>query len=294
MASFSERTGITPTRVEIQRDDMDAALRNSLWNVVYTMLETPLNGGLADAHRECRELFETLWSAFFKLPVHEISTFRSERLIATLREPFLIVWPWWKVYDFLEFLPTTFRGARHYTSDRGAQLRGYLNGALEREMSAYRFVDERLVPITDAVEIETIDQAVNATTPEPWTGYLRAALALLTERSEPDFAGSIRESTRAVEAVCRHITQDPHATMGDVFEHLNVRPSMRDAVAAFCGSTNDTLSPAGTNGNHRTPDFAEAKLTLVTCAAFVNYALQKSSTGDVSRAPGPRSAHPIR
>ena len=144
MASFSERIGITPTRVEIQRDAMDAALRNSLWNVVYTMLETPLNGGLADTHRECRELFETLWSAFFKLPVHEISSFRSERLIATLREPFLIVWPWWKVYDFLEFLPTAFRGARHYTPDRGAQLRGYLNGALEREMSAYRFVDDRL------------------------------------------------------------------------------------------------------------------------------------------------------
>ena len=69
---------------------------------------------------------------------------------------------------------------------------------------------------------------------------------------------------------------------------------MRDAVAAFCGSTNDTVSLSGTNGNQRTPDFAEAKLTLVTCAAFVNYALQKSSTGDVSRAQGRHSPRPTR
>jgi hypothetical protein len=253
MASFSERMRILPTRMAVQRADMDAPLRNSLWNVVYTMLETPLNGRHESAHRECRELFETVWSGFLKQPVHEISSFRSERLIATLREPFLIVWPWWKVYDFLEFLPSAFRGARHYTPERGAELHEYLNRVLEREMSAYRFVDGELVAITDEVEIEAIEHAVNVSTPDPWVSHLRAALELLTDREQPAYERSIEESVLAVDTLCRTLGRDA----GDALEAL--------PRAARTG-----------NGNGP-PGFAEAKYVLVTCSGFVNFLLEKSA-----------------
>jgi hypothetical protein len=296
MAMFSERIGITPTRVAVQRGDMDAALRNSLWNVVYTMLETPLNARFDDAHRECREVFETVWGAFLKQPVHEIHNFRSERLIATLREPFLIVWPWWKVYDFLEFLPTAFRGARHYTPARGVQLREYLNGVLEREMSAYRFVGAQLVPITDAVEIEAVEHAVNASRSEEWTDHLRTALALLTDRGGSDYARSMREAVLAVDALCRFISNDDHATVEDVLDLLELRSSMGQAFAALFGATTDAVGWAG-NGVDRGPDFADAKFMLVAASSFVNFALQQVRDGrseDASPARARRSPNPIR
>jgi hypothetical protein len=251
MASFSERMRIIPSRMAVQRADMDAPLRNSLWNVVYTMLESPLNGRHESAHRECRELFETVWAGFLKQPVHEISSFRSERLIATLREPFLIVWPWWKVYDFLEFLPSAFRGARHYTPERGRELHDYLNRVLEREMSAYRFVDGELVAITDEVEIEAIEHAVNVSAPDRWVSHLRSALELLTDRREPDYERSIEESVLAVDTLCRNLGRDA----GDALEALP-----------------RTIRNGNGNG---APGFAEAKYVLVACSGFVNYLLEK-------------------
>jgi len=284
MATFSERIGITSTRMEIQRDRMDDPLRNSLWNVVYTMLETPLNGRFEDAHRECRELFETMWSAFLKQPVHEINNFRSERLIATLREPFLIVWPWWKVYDFIEFLPTAFRGARHYTPERGGELRSYLNVVLEREMSAYRFVGAQLTEVTDAVEIEAVGHAVNTTQPEPWTALLRSALGYLTDRDGPDHARSLRDSTLAVEAVARQLTGRDDATVEDLLALIDVRPSVREAMSTLFGSSADASVWRGGNGTHRPPDFADAKLMLVAASSFVHYALHKVSTEEAARA----------
>jgi hypothetical protein len=270
MVSFSQRMRISPTRVEIQRDGMDDLLRNSLWNVVYTVLETPLgdrNPYVHDAHRECREVFETLWTAFFKVPVHEIHTFSSERLIATLREPFLIVWPWWKVYDFLEFLPSAFRGARYYTPSRGVELRQYLNVVLEREMSAYRFVDDVLTPITDVIEIETIEHAVNAATPEPWVTHLRSSLAHLSSRAHPDYVHAIEEAMLSVSAVCQGVAHDPKATVADVIDHLDIRPAMRDAFARLYAWEPSGIDP---------PGFAEAKFMLVACSGFVNFVLQKT------------------
>jgi hypothetical protein len=229
---------------------MDAPLRNSLWNVVYTVLEAPLNRRYDDAHRECHELFETLWTGFLKQPVHEISNFRSERLIATLREPFLIVWPWWKVYDFIEFLPTAFRGAHHYTPEGGRELRQYLNLVLEREMSAYRFVEGQLQPVTDAVEIEAIEHAINATMPEPWVVHLRSALTLLTDREHADYEQSIRESMLAVDSLCQRVGRDPDESL----------PTMPHLMS---------------NGS-APPGFAEAKYMLVSCAGYVNFLLQKT------------------
>ena len=61
---------------------------------------------------------------------------------------------WYEVYDFLEFVVNNFP-----TEPLNAQFLSRCNAILEREMAAYRFVDRRIIPIIDEVEVEAIEAA---------------------------------------------------------------------------------------------------------------------------------------
>jgi hypothetical protein len=105
-----------------------------------------------DRNRELWVLSRALWLAYFKSPIDTLKSDWRE-VLSQLRSYFFKA-SWNEVYDFTEFVVGAypragFREAFCVESNR----------ILEREKSAYRFVNEVLTRIVDEVEIEEIEVA---------------------------------------------------------------------------------------------------------------------------------------
>jgi len=98
---FSQHKGITPVRVEIQRESMDEPLRNKLWSAA-TLLFFDLVDSNAVRDSNFGTIMGRLWLHFFKLPLDTLPpTWFS--VIAEIRGRFF-KWDWYEVYDFVEAL----------------------------------------------------------------------------------------------------------------------------------------------------------------------------------------------
>ena len=152
---------------------------------------------------------------------------------------------------------------------------GFFNRILEREYVGYRFVGGYITPITDSVEIKTIDEAVSAEH-NSVREHIEKALRLLSDRESPDYANSIKESISAVERMCS-IIMGKSTTLGDALSKLQskgvtINSQMKSAFDKLYAYTNGA-SGIRHAGQLDGPDatFAEAKFMLVSCSAFVNY-----------------------
>lgn len=71
-------------------------------------------------------------------------------------------------------------------------------------MSAYRWIDREFVPITDEEQISALEAALGNPLAQV-RGHLSKALALVSDRDNPDEGNSIKESISAVESLCSAI-----------------------------------------------------------------------------------------
>jgi len=158
---------------------------------------------------------------------------------------------------------------------------------LERENSAYRFVDGVITEITSEDEIKSIEEALKKTSKLSGIyGHLSKALELLSDRKNPDYRNSIKESISAVEGMCQILANDPNATLGKALSIIDKKQSLHTALkkgfSSLYGYTSaaDGIRHAMLEESHLT--FVDAKYMLVTCTAFINYMLGKASELGVS------------
>lgn len=274
---FSERIGIVPVSNIIQMDSMNDELRNSLWNMMYT-LEFNRDGFMNDVMGSHRfvvkdavviEFSKQVLSDFFKKPLDEIPYYNSEKLGA-IREYFFGC-PWFEVYEFIEFCIGFF----------GEGLEGPLNSILERELSGYRIIDQKFVPVSDRVEIESIQAAVSC---EVFPGaklHLRTALDLLSNKTSPDYRNSIKESISAVESACCTITGKVSASLGEALSSVAkahpLHKALKEGFQRLYGYTSDGDGIRHAMLEESTLTQADAIYFLVSCSAFINYLVVKTS-----------------
>jgi hypothetical protein len=116
----------------------------------------------------------------------------------------------------------------------------FCNMILEREMSAYRFVDGVVVQLTAEEEIAEIEQVLNAPVPlKPVSTHLRTALDLLSDRTKPDYRNSIKESISAVESICNLITGGKD-TLGDALKKVETTVAIHPALKKASSISMDT------------------------------------------------------
>lgn len=159
-----------------------------------------------------------------------------------------------------------------------------VNEYLKREYIGYRFVDGQLTPITDDIEIEAINQAINIKY-EPVHIHLSKANKLMADRNAPDYENSIKESISAVEALCEILTEikGKEATLGKMLKLLDdrgieIHSGLKSAFNVLYGYTSDAngIRHAGNIGGPAST-FEEAKYMLVSCSAFINYLIGVSA-----------------
>lgn len=279
---FADRHGIVPDNTVMQVDDLDERSRVALVNTLGNIWQA-IHGEYAKRGSRISEWEDFLRSILSNVYMRILDFSRrpdNEAVLDMLRDTILED-NYALVFSMLEFVAKELQkllDALIYNND--GLVYEALNGAFERELVGYRFVNSLVIPITDETELNEINQALaddsNA------RDHLRKAAKLFSDRDAPDYANSIKESISAVEALCANITgvTGKDSTLGRTLQHLKdagvaIHPALQRAFSNLYGYTSDAtgIRHAGQiDGESAT--FTEAKFMLVACSAFVNYLLE--------------------
>jgi hypothetical protein len=191
---------------------------------------------------------------------------------------------WYKVYDFVEFVANNYHP--EWVNDQNKMFMISCNSILERELPAYRFVGGILSRITAEEEIAEVDKALEETDSiKPINVHIKRAIELFADKKKPDYRNSIKESISAVEAICNLIIGNDHSTLGGALKKIEskvvIHPALKSAFSALYGYTSSADGIRHALLDQSKLDFEDAKFMLVSCSAFVNYLMIKSSKAGI-------------
>ena len=171
-------------------------------------------------------------------------------------------------------------------SRRTKAFKSFCNSVLERENSAYRFVDDYVTEITSASEIQSVEEALEAVSSMSGVkAHLSTAVELLSDRKNPDYRNSIKESISAVEGISQIMTGKPKATLGEALAILESSGSLHGALkrgfSALYGYASDADGIRHAMLDEASLTFTDAKYMLIVCTAFINYVLGKAADLDL-------------
>lgn len=255
---------------------MDAELRNRLWNALRNLFPKSL-AGYKFTHRDNFSLAafcRTLWHEYFKKPTDSIPEWPDEAT-AQIREYFFNC-QWYEVYDLVEFVVGKASSSFNFVPNMQM-----IDEVLASELSAYRFVGNKLAPISSEQEKQAIDRAMTQTFDAFSTTYehLQQAVTLLARKPAPDYRNSIKESISAVEALCAVVTGNPKATLGQALKVIDaaapLHGALRSGFEKLYGYTSDANGIRHALMEDAQLNQEDAIFMLVACSAFVSYVIAK-------------------
>lgn len=281
MRLFSQRKGFKSVKNRIQKDSMDSDLRNGLWNLLKLFYWDKVKASYLDSpqNEAIETLFTRLWFRHFKEPLDNLPKYwpKSYEII---RKRFF-KFKWWEVYDFIEFVANNYP-----VEETNVGFMSLCNEVLKKELSAYRFVGGKITEMTSEEEISEIEESLKVS-PDPVREHLKNSLNLLTDRNNPDYTNSIKESISAVEAICRLITKNKNAKLGQALNEIErkkqvtLHPALKSAFSKLYGYTSSADGIRHALKEESNLDFEDARFMLVSCSAFINYLMIKASKSGI-------------
>ena len=281
MALFSERYGYVKPVEVLKRGYLDnegiTALCNCYDYLAMWLNHYDVNTGGHRYGGSYTELEETIWCFYMNQRRDDFYGYKSHEIAATayLQSN---KYEWYTKIDLIEFTISVLRkmtpkNDKHYATVVDSFV-NILNSTFKRLNYSYRVVDDQIVEISDQEEIAAIEEAVRQESTVKI--HLEEALKHLSDRPNPDYRNSIKESISAVEALCREITGK--STLGDalrVWEKKGVKiPTfLKSGIEKLYIYTNDKRTGIrhALMDDAEMPTYDEAKYMLVTCCALVNY-----------------------
>ena len=278
MVLFSERYGYVKPRDVLVRECINIDIQNAICSAFDNLRQNYKSIDL-NVGKECVNSYTVMemaiWVLFLNKRKNNLYTSNGQcKVVATtFLESDEI---WYKKLDMLEF---TIKWMADNYSDNARQdilkkFVHYLNTRFQILGSAYRIVNNQIVEITSEVEIIAIEEALKVS--DPIAEHLSTSMALLSQRPNPDYRNSIKESISAVEYICREITGK--TTLGDALKELDKKGlqlsnMLKTAFEKLYVYTNDKSTGIrhALMDEKDAPGFDEAKFMLVACSAFVNY-----------------------
>lgn len=279
---FSESIGKSKCVMEMQYEDFDSRTRTQISNKLFEILEFFLDG---QASHNCRIHIgyddevgnhfckAILSDVFNKSTVLEYGRSFDWRSIFTRIQIVIRNAPFNEVLDLLwyinDWIEKNYYSYTAYFSEE-------FNNIFETEYVGYRFVDGKIVAITDKNEINEIEQACDA----PYNGckaHIEKAVGFLADREHKDYKNCIKESISAVETICQIIIGSNTATLNKAIQKLKnkgikIHPVLETAFIKLYAYTSDAGGIRHAEGLFVSEvSFEEAKFMLVSCSAFVNY-----------------------
>lgn len=272
MSVFSRRNGYNTTSIQLEcasdtlKRRIIAAFYKQEFDTYDTMEWTNYTTGIEDMMIEMGVPYE--------FPKNEIIKRRNAE---ALQKFIFESETWYTIFDFIE------RYLAVSSTATSTKMAKEFNRILEDEVSAYRILDDLVVPITSNAELETIQEAKETPYDSVHT-HIAKALSLYADRKAPDYENSIKESISAVEAMCCIITgmTGAQATLGKAIKKLkesgvHIHPALEGAFSSLYGYTSDENGIRHGGIDFKNAPAEDAKYMLVSCSAFVNYLMEKWS-----------------
>ncbi len=274
---FSERKGYREVSKNFQKEFVNEDLRIAVWNIFYLKFnktDFADNGWVVDARQNSYSAdsigkFSQRFWMFYEMPLDKRPS-RCVEVISEFRRHLLDL-NWYDFYDFIEF------SLNYFNDDK--LIRISVNNALEKYLSAYRFINNVIVEITDTQEIEMLEEALTDEDFPNVNVHLKRALELLSDRKTPDYRNSIKESISAVESIAKEIVKKPDAELGKALAELEksgkIHRALKSSYLSLYGYTSgaDGIRHALMEEPNLTAD--DAKFFLLTCTSFINYLKSK-------------------
>jgi hypothetical protein len=292
---FSQREGLKPLKQMIQIDSVDEDLKNDLWNCFFNFVvgNSFLAGFTFVLDNKMYRLGELLWLNYFKQPLDTLSNDPS-KIYKYIRDYFFdSKREWYEIYDFIEFVVNVYPNVCP-----GKDKKEFINACnmvLERELSAYRFVGEKIIKITSEIEIKEIEEALENTKNidklKPVNEHLKRAIELLSDRKSPDYRNSIKESISSLESLCKIIINKKDATLSEALDKMrkekiiDLHPALNEALNKLYEFGHKLYGYASDFGGIRhgksdpncNVNFEDAKFMLLCCSSYINYLIVKAS-----------------
>ena len=276
---FSDRRKIQPLNTDIQLTDFDERTRIRIANLIREWYEAVRS----EDQREdfCEEYVKDIFCEYVDNELrNDIRHYNDDFLKAYLYTP-ICKNPYDEVLTIVEYTVRYFeelqrRNQYSITYMRYICCENEINQLFRKEFVGYRFIGEEITPISDDVEVGTICESLDIQF-DGCKAHIKKAVHLLSDRNIPDYKNSIKESISAVEAICRIITKNEKATLGEALSKLEqnglkLHPALKKALGALFGYTSDEGGIRHSEGLFESDvTFEEAKFMLVSCCTFVNY-----------------------
>jgi hypothetical protein len=275
---FSQRIGKTPISKEIQLDGIDIDLKNQLWNIVKLLYLDLISKNHHNSNSSFRQFAIAIWHHFFKLPIDKIPLY-EDKIEAFIRDYFFNS-EWYLIYDLIQYLI-----GLDFNKNKNEQFIEYLNSILESEFSGYRILDNKVAPISNQLEFDELSKSFSIT--KQYTNlhganiHLQKALELISDRKNPDYRNSIKESVSSVEATCRMITKEN--SLGKALKKLeskglDIDMQLKDGFEKIYSYTNNKENGIrhAIIDNPKETEFEDAKYMLISCSAFINCLIGKA------------------
>lgn len=277
---FSDRNNIDSIPKEMQIDDLDERSRKSiynLWSEIYVECRNACNYERGNWD----EVINPIYTKLYNQTLGPLKSIKENALIAIIENTILND-KYNKIFDLLEYTTKLFEIVITYDTRilrRDSYYKRY-NNLFEAEYIGYRFIDEIIVPITDPIEVQSIKQAFSDSYNKV-REHLSKANRFLSDRDNPDYENSIKESISALKALAQIITKTngAQATFGKMSEKLVeqgvITSGMKAAFSALYGIASNCRGVRHSGNNGDEVSFEEAKYNLVISTAFVNYVMSK-------------------
>lgn len=277
---FSDRRGIKPLNTKMQLDELDKRTRIGIANLLREWYD---DGKFALYRFDfCERLLKDIYSEFVDEQSRCMIRYKNNDII----ESYIYLPISENSYDevltiveyitnyFLQWQMSQYQEGIHYYDliDYKAEI----NELFQREYVGYRFIDGEITPISDDIEVAEIEKSLDIEF-QGCKSHIRKALGFLSDRENPDYKNSIKESISAVESICQIIAQNSKATLGEALKKLEehgvkIHEAMKKSFSSLYGYTSDEGGIRHCEGMFESNvTFEEAKFMIVSCSAFVNY-----------------------
>lgn len=281
--SFSQRKGIVPIQKKFQIDNADEDLRNGLWNCMWTIILSKVVGRVTLNRGGLPGNFaRNYWENYRKSTIDTLPSYWHS-ITGEIRHIFLEQ-DWNKMYDIIEFIVANFDPG----NKENDEFRKCFNFVSEKEFSSYRLVGNNITEITSTEEIKEIEEALQSPV-DVVKVHLESSIGKLSDKLNPDYRNSIKESISAVEVICKKITGDSDTTMGKALEEIEkkgtieLHTDMKEAFKKLYRYTSDADGIRHSLMEGKTgADFDDAKFMLVSCSAIVNYLISKANKAGIN------------
>jgi hypothetical protein len=277
--SFSERLGLRNKKT-LSKEELSDELKNALWSVFVEIFLAKRNVIEHHTRRnlsELAEFYKDLWMDFYRRPIDELEITRGE-IYPDNHYKFVREWffkaEWNEVYDLLEYCANL----DDYDADTFQER---CNEYLKRDLAAFRFIEDQLIEINSEEEIVEIEKALNLSDKyKPVKIHLSAALNSMSHGSI-DYRNSVKESISAVESCCNILLNSTN-TLGQALKQIetkfHVPRGIKNGFSSIYGyASHEDGIRHGLNEDANNLGIEEARFMLITCSAFINYLLSKSS-----------------